>query len=95
MPCLIAAIALLLPRFAMILLFLFTDYLGRAYATALWPLLGFIFMPYTTLAYAWAMNSNGSVSGGYLVVVVLGVLLDLGALGGGGGASRTYTGRSR
>ena len=35
------------------------------------PLLGFFFMPYTTLAYAWAQNSNGSVDGFYLVAVVV------------------------
>jgi Mg2+ and Co2+ transporter CorA len=39
--------------------------------------LGFFFLPLTTLAYAWAMNSKGSVSGLYLVVVILAVLTDL------------------
>ena len=36
----------------------------------------------TTLAYAWAINSRGSVSGVYLVVVVVAVLMDLGVIGG-------------
>lgn len=94
MPCLVAAVALLLPRFAMILLVIFSDYMGRAYQTILWPVLGFIFMPYTTLAYAFAMNSNGSVSGFYLVIVIIAVLFDLGALGGGGQASRRFTSRA-
>jgi hypothetical protein len=82
MPCLVALLALFLPRVTMVLLYLFSDYLQRAFQTALWPLLGFIFMPYTTLAYAWAINSNGSVSGLYLVVVVIAVLVDLGVMGG-------------
>ncbi len=82
MPCLIALLALFLPRLTMVLLFLFSDYLQRAFQTALWPLLGFIFMPYTTLAYAWAINTNGSINGIYLVVVIIAVLVDLGVMGG-------------
>jgi hypothetical protein len=83
MPCLIALLALFFPRLAIILVVIFSDYIGAAYQTLLWPLLGFIFMPVTTLAYAWAINSNGSVSGGYLFVVILAALLDFGILGGG------------
>ncbi len=82
MPCLIGCLALSAPRFAIVLVVLFSDYIGRAYQSTLWPLLGFFFMPLTTLAYAWAINSRGSVSGGYLVVVVLAVLMDLGIIGG-------------
>lgn len=95
MPCLIAAIAFFFPRLVMVLMVLFGDYLGRAYQTVLWPLLGFIFMPYTTLAYAWAKNTHGSVEGKYLVVVVLAVLLDLGVLSGGEGARRKRSSRPR
>lgn len=82
MPCLIGCLALATPRFAIILVVIFSDYIGQAYQTTLWPLLGFIFMPLTTLAYAWAIHSNGSVEGWYLAVVVLAVLLDLGSAGG-------------
>ncbi|MEZ6192396.1 MAG: hypothetical protein R3C45_14060 [Phycisphaerales bacterium] len=89
MPCLLAALALAFPRMVLVLVWLFSDYLGRAYDSVLWPLAGFIFLPLTTLAYAFAMNSNaGSVSGFYLVVVVLAVLIDLGMLGGSGKAGR-------
>ncbi len=82
MPCLIGCLALFMPRLALFLVWLFSDYLGRAYQTLIWPLLGFIFMPLTTLAYAWAWHhGNGSVSGIGLVVVVVAVLVDLGLLG--------------
>jgi hypothetical protein len=40
----------------------------------LWPLLGFLFMPLTTLSYAFAINSSGSIDGLYLVLVVVTVL---------------------
>ncbi len=83
MPCLIALLAIPLPRLAIILVVIFSDYIGTAYQTTIWPLLGFFFMPVTTLAYAWAINSSGSVSGFQLVIVVIAVLIDVGILGGG------------
>ena len=64
------------------LVVLFSDYIGRAYQTGLWPFIGFLFMPLTTLAYAWAINTHESVDGVYLVVVVIAVLMDLGIVGG-------------
>ena len=87
MPCLLALIALLFPRVIIAILAIFTTYLGTAYSTPLWPILGFFLAPYTTLAYAWAKNSNGSVDGIYLVAVIVAVLMDLGALGGGASAN--------
>jgi hypothetical protein len=72
-----------MPRFAIILVVIFSDYIGNAYQTVLWPLLGFFFMPMTTLAYAWAINANGSVSGIYLFTVIIAVMLDLGIIGSG------------
>ena len=83
MPFLVGCLALATPRLAIVLVFVFSDYIGRAYETILWPLLGFFFMPLTTLAYAFAINDNGSVDGMYLVVVVVAVLLDLGLVGWG------------
>ena len=82
MPCLIGCLALAFPRVAILLVVIFSDYLGQAYQTVIWPLLGFLFMPLTTLAYAFAINENGSVSGLHLVLVVLAVLADLGIVGG-------------
>ena len=82
MPCLVGCLALSAPRFAIVLVVFFSDYIGRAYETTIWPFLGFLFMPLTTLAYAWAINSSGSVSGIHLVAVVVAVLMDLGLVGG-------------
>jgi hypothetical protein len=88
MPCILTVIALAFPRLVLLLVFFFSSYLSRAYQTMLWPLLGFFFMPLTTLAYAWAINSNASVEGLYLVVVVVAVLMDLGLLGSGEASRR-------
>lgn len=88
MPCLIAAIAFFFPRLIIILLAIFSTYLSAAFNGWIVPLLGFFFLPYTTLAYAWAKNTHGAIDGWYLAVVILAVLMDLGALGGGAEASR-------
>lgn len=81
MGCLVAILGLFFPRLAIVALVVFSDYIGRAYDTFLWPFLGFLFMPFTTLAYAAAINQHGNVSGLWLALVVLAVLLDLGVLG--------------
>lgn len=83
MPCLLGFLALAAPRFVLVLVFLFSGYLGRAYDTALWPLLGFLFLPTTTLAYAFALNEAGSVRGLYFGLVVIALLVDLSASGYG------------
>jgi len=88
MPVIVGCLALIAPRFAILLVVLFSDYIGQAYQTMIWPFLGFLFMPLTTLAYAWAINSRGSVEGLQLVVVVIAVLMDLGLVGGSAAGRR-------
>lgn len=83
MPCLLGLLGLITPRVVIVVLVIFTDYIGRAFDSFLWPLLGFFFLPTTTLAWAWATNTRGEVAGVHLIVVVLAVLLDLGVIGGG------------
>lgn len=84
MPCLIGCLALFAPRITIVLVFLLSNYLKEAYETNLWPLLGFFFMPLTTLAYAWAwhLEPQGSISGIGLIAVIIAVLIDLGIVGG-------------
>lgn len=87
MPCLLALLALIFPRLVILLLAVFSGYLGRAFSGEWWwPLAGFFLMPYTTLAYAFSVNHGGGVSGLYIVLVVVAVLMDFGALGGGASA---------
>jgi hypothetical protein len=88
-PCLVGCLALSFPRLAVLVLFLFSDYLGRAYEGNFWPFLGFLFLPWTTLAYAVAMNENGGqLSGWYVALYVLALLMDFGVVGFGGGRRR-------
>jgi hypothetical protein len=84
MPCLVVLLAFTFPRVAIVVLWMFSDFITKAYQNTLWPILGLIFLPYTTLGYAFAMNANnGNVTGGYLVLVIVCVLIDVGVLGGG------------
>lgn len=83
MPCLLVVLAFFAPRLVLAMLVVFTHFLETAYSGILTPLLGFFFMPVTTLAYAMAMNWHGNVSGIYFFMVLVGALMDLGVLGGG------------
>jgi hypothetical protein len=88
MPCLFGCLSIFFPRIALVLIWLFSNYLDRAYHTWVWPLLGFLIMPVTTLAYAFAINANGRLDGIYLVIFVVAVLVDLGLIGGGAHSTR-------
>lgn len=87
MPCLIAAMLFGMPRLVIVLMALFSDYIGTAYSTWLWPLLGFFFMPYTTIAYAVAQHAGGGAHGLWMVLVVVAVLFDIGVIGHGSRAA--------
>ena len=79
----LALLAFVGPRVVLVLLFLFTNYLQRAFDTFLLPLIGFLFLPWTTIAWAIAQNELGGANGIGLLVIVLGLLADIGVLGGG------------
>jgi ABC-type dipeptide/oligopeptide/nickel transport system permease subunit len=91
-PLILGCLSLFFPRLVIVLLAVFSDYIGRAYGSEWWwPVLGFFFMPFTTLAYAFSVNYGGGVSGMYLVLVVVAVLLDLGVIGGNARVQRKRT----
>ena len=72
MPCLLAILALIAPRVVSVVLWLFTGFFERAFgANLLLLILGVIFLPFTTLAYAWAVNAEGGVHSPFFVVVIV------------------------
>lgn len=85
MACLGIAIGLVTPRLVMVVLWLFSDYLGRAYDSVIVPLAGFFLLPTTTLAYAVAENEVGGFRRWGAILVIVAVGLDLGLWGGGRG----------
>ncbi len=82
MPLLLGILGFFFPRLVIVGLVIVSDYIGRAYETTLWPLLGFFFAPLTTLAYALAINHGGGVQGVYLAMVIIAALCDVGIVGG-------------
>lgn len=80
--CLIALLLFFGPRVALVAIWLFTNWYA-AFSSTLIALAGFLFLPWTSLAWMWTFFHNGgALSGGYVVLVVLGVLADLSAYGG-------------
>jgi hypothetical protein len=81
MGCLYLLLALISPRLLLIVLWVFTHYVQpKAFDFFLWPLLGLIFLPWTTLAVVWGYNTHFGIL--QIGAIVLGVVLDLGSTGG-------------
>jgi hypothetical protein len=87
MCCVLAMLAFLGPRLVIFVLF-FTNYMSRAFDMFLLPFLGFLFLPWTTIAWAIAQNEFGGLNGIGILIVVLGFLADVGVLGGGARSRR-------
>ena len=97
MPCLVGCIAVAFPRLACFLVWFFGgSYFSRAFDGWLVPLLGFIFLPLTTLAFAFGMNTLGDPNEmeplGWLLVLIA-LAADLGLLGGGARRARAHRGQ--
>jgi hypothetical protein len=88
MGCLLALLAVISPRLALVLVWIFTNLVDRAFEGFLLPLLGLIFLPLTTLVYVLAYRPVTGVSGWGWFFVVLAVLFDLGSYGGGASSRR-------
>jgi hypothetical protein len=88
--CLIAIASAITPRLVLIVMWL-TDYTTRAFESGLWPTIGFFVLPTTTVGWAIASNelsSGGEIRLGGVIVIVIGLVLDLGLVGGGARARR-------
>ena len=82
MPCLLAVLIVAFPRVAIVLLYLFTNFFRGVYDSALLPLLGLLFLPFTLIAYTTLVNMHQPQDVTFLVVLFIAVILDLGLLGG-------------
>ena len=86
MPCLFIVLAAFFPRVVLFLLWLFQPafFSPEFDGQFLWPLLGFLFLPFTTLMYAVFFDAAlGGLAGPGVIAVVVAVLIDLGIVGGG------------
>jgi hypothetical protein len=73
-------------------MFLSSNYLQQAYHGLLLPVLGFLFLPLTTLAYAWMTNTRQPLTGINVLILLIAVVIDLGGLSGGEYHRRTRWG---
>jgi hypothetical protein len=79
MPCLGVIIALIAPRFLIVMLWLFTSWFKGIFATALWPILGFFFLPATLLWYTAVHNWWDGHWGVFQIIgIVIALMIDLG-----------------
>ena len=83
--CLVFLFALIAPRLILGLVWLMNPpFILNAYGNWILPLLGLIFLPLTTLAYAWAATFEaGAWSLQGLIVMFIALLFALGSQGGG------------
>jgi hypothetical protein len=77
MGCLFVLIAMLSPRLGIIILWLFTNYVSRAFDTWIWPVLGLIVLPWTTLLYILVAAPAGGITFWGWLMVALGLVMDI------------------
>ena len=78
MGCLIGVLAAFAPRIALLLVWIFTPYVTRAFHNGfIWPFLGLLFVPFTTLMYSLVWVPGIGVTGVRWVWVLIGVVLDI------------------
>ena len=78
MPCLGVLFALLAPRFLIVVLWLFTSWFKGIFSTALWPVLGFIFLPMTLLWYTAVQNWWDGQWGWFQILgIVIALMIDI------------------
>ena len=88
MGCLIALLAAFAPRVTLVILWIFSSLVDRAFSGFLIPLLGLIVLPYTTLFYVLAYAPVAGVDGWGWFFVGIGFLFDIGNWAGGGASGR-------
>lgn len=77
MCCLAFVMVFLGPRVALLTWWLFGDKVDAAFSTFIWPFLGLLFLPWTTLAYVIAWGPLDGVSGAGWLLVALGFAGDV------------------
>ena len=85
-----------MPRLVLLLVWLLSGYLQAVYQGWVVPLLGFVFLPLTTLAYAFAMHfGGGEWTPVGIGAVVTALLVDLGLFRTGAKARKGDGGRPK
>ena len=87
--CFIVLLASFAPRLALFLVWVFTPYVSRAFHGGfIWPFLGLLLLPFTTLIYTFAYAPGIGVTGWGYFFVAIGIILDICSYGGSGYSNR-------
>jgi hypothetical protein len=86
--CIVALLAMISPRFAYFIVWAFTDRTAIAFDSFWVGLLGFLFLPWTALAWALLYAPVRGVTGFGWFLVILAFLVDITTLTGGARARR-------
>ena len=73
-------------------MWIFTNYVDRAFSGFLLPLLGLSFLPFTTIVFCLVFNPAAGVVGANWIWVALGLLLDITSYTSGGYGQRQRSG---
>ncbi|MGD0997179.1 MAG: hypothetical protein ABR941_02510, partial [Thermoleophilia bacterium] len=60
------------PRLVVVFLWIFTNSVNRAFSSLIWPLIGIIFLPFTTLFYVlvYSVADHGPTAAGWVLVFI-------------------------
>jgi hypothetical protein len=94
MCCLLLTAGFLGPRIALIAWWIFGDRVELAFDSWFWPLVGLLFLPWTTLAYLLVWSPIVDVEGAEWIVVALGFVADVVTYSSRAAASRYQATRS-
>jgi len=86
--CIVALIGMAAPRFAIFLVWLFSDRMAIAFNGFFEAFLGFLLLPFTTLFFALVCAPIGGVSGFGWLIVAFGLALDISSYTSGAKAKR-------
>jgi hypothetical protein len=75
--CLFALAAAAAPRAVLIIMWIVGPRVNAAFDSFIWPLLGLIFLPYTTIMYVLVWSPGIGVTGWDWIWILLGVWLDV------------------
>lgn len=75
--CLLAMGAAIAPRLVFIIMWIFGTRVSLAFDTWIWPLLGVIFVPYTTIMYVLVWTPAAGIYGWDWLWIGLGLVLDI------------------
>ncbi len=78
MGCLLLGLVILSPRLAMVFIWLVTGWEDRAFSGWLIPLLGIIFLPWTTVLYTVGYVAGGDAAAPWGILgIIIGLFLDI------------------